>query len=94
MKRDFFVFGGPRIEYLVSEKREGPPVYPIFVEQEKRITKFGYGVSFGAGLKISQKVEGFVRYDRGFSKIYPDYTLLNTYNRFLALGINYYLKNN
>lgn len=94
MKRDLFVFAGPRIEILVSEKREGPPVYDMFVDQEKRINHFGYGVSFGAGVKVTQKVEGFIRYDRGFSKIYPDYTYKNTYNRFLGVGINYYLNNN
>lgn len=90
-KRDVFFFAGPRVEYLVSEARKGPEVYDMFVEQEKKINSFGYGVSFGAGLRISNEIEAFLRYDRGFSKIYPDYTMHNTYNRLLGIGINYTL---
>ena len=92
MKRDMFFFIGPRIEYLVYDKREGPPVYAQYVNQEKKINKFGYGASFGLGLKMNNRFEGFIRYDRGFSKIYPDYTHYNTYNRLLAVGLNFYLK--
>lgn len=91
MKRDVFIFAGPRVEYLISEERKGPPVYDMFVDMEKRINKFGYGASFGVGLKVTPRLEGILRYDRGFSHIYPDYSIFNTYNRMLSLGFNYYL---
>lgn len=91
MKTDPFIFAGPRIEYNVYKKKEGPPSYPQFEPQEQRINNFGFGLSFGVGLWISDDVEAFLRYDRGFSKIYPDYTHYNTYNRLLALGVNIYL---
>lgn len=93
VKGNVFFFGGPRVEYLLSEKRDGPPVYDMFVDQEKRINNFGYGISVGGGGRINDKLEAFIRFDRGFSKIYPDYTYKNTYNRFLSVGINYYLNN-
>lgn len=94
LKRDIFIFAGPRIEYLVRQERKGPPSPPVFEEQEQRINKFGYGVSFGTGLKISQQLEGTIRYDWGFGKVYPDYTRYHTYNRLLSLGINYYFTSN
>ena len=77
------------MEFLVSEKRSGPPA--DFEAQEQNINSFGYGVSVGAGIKINDKLDAFIRFDRGFSKIYPDYTRDATYNRMLALGINYYI---
>ena len=94
LKRDIFIFAGPRIEYLVNEDRKGPPSPPVFEAQEQKINKFGYGVSFGTGIKISQQLEGTIRYDWGFSKVYPDYTKYHTYNRMLAVGINYYFTSN
>lgn len=97
MKRDVFLFAGPRIEYLVREKREVDPAYDAVYYKynlDDEVNKFGYGVSFGAGLKVSQKVSAFIRYDRGFSKVYPNNDQRNTYNRLLAVGINYYLNEN
>ncbi len=91
MKRDLFVFAGPRIEYNVYRKKEGAPSYPQFEPQEQKINKFGYGVSFGVGWWAKEDLEIFLRYDRGFSDIYPDYTYRNTYNRLLALGVNFYI---
>lgn len=91
MKRDLFVFAGPRIEYMVYRHKDGPPSYAMFEPSEQRINKFSYGVSFGLGLWVQEDVEVFIRYDRGLSKIYPDYTYLNTYNRLLAVGLNVYL---
>ena len=96
MKRDVFVFAGPRVEYLVREDRNVPLQYDIDYfkyNHDDELKKFGYGVSVGAGLKVSQQIEAFIRYDRGFSKVYPNNTR-NTYNRLLAVGINYYLNEN
>ena len=97
MKRDVFLFAGPRIEYLVREDRKVDPAYDIVhykVNLDDEINKFGYGVSFGAGLKVSPKMQAFLRYDRGFSKVYPKNDRNNTYNRLIAVGLNYYLNEN
>ena len=97
MKRDLFLFAGPRIEYMVRQKESVDPAYDVVhykFNLDDEVNKFGYGVSFGAGMKVSQKVEAFLRYDRGFSKIYPNNDRNNTYNRLLAVGINYYLNEN
>lgn len=97
MKRDVFLFAGPRIEYLVREDRQVDPAYDVVhykVNLDDEINKFGYGASFGAGMKVSQKVQAFLRYDRGFSKVYPKNDRNNTYNRLIAVGLNYYLSDN
>lgn len=97
MKRDVYLFAGPRIEYLVREKREVDPAYDLAYYQyngDDEVNKFGYGISFGAGLKVTQQFEAFLRYDRGFGTVYPNNDRRNTYNRLLALGINYYFNEN
>ena len=94
LKRDVFIFAGPRFEYLVREHRDGPPNYAMFEGMEDTITKFNYGVTFGTGLKISQQWEATLRYDWGFKEVYPDYTHKHTFNRLLSLGFNYYISSN
>lgn len=97
MKRDAFLFAGPRIEYMVRQKESVDPAYDLAYFQynkDDEVKKFGYGVSVGAGMKVAQQVEAFIRYDRGFSKVYPNNDQRNTYNRMLAVGINYYLNEN
>lgn len=56
-----------------------------------KIAKFGYGLSLVAGVRVDEKWNVFLRFDRGLSKVYPDYTKYSTYNRLLAIGINYYI---
>lgn len=93
MKRDVFLFAGPRIEYLVREDKKVDPAYDAVYYKynlDDEVKKFGYGVSLGIGLKPSTQWEAFLRFDRGFSKVYTD-NPRNTYNRMLAVGINYYL---
>ena len=48
----------------------------------------------GIGLKINLHLEGFLRFDRGFSTVYTKNTNNNTYNRMLAVGLNYYIDEN
>lgn len=100
VKKDIFFFAGPKFEYLVFNKvKEGNAIQevtdagidPTLFGLGQRFNTFGYGISFGAGLRIGTQSEAFLRYDRGFSKVYPDYTHRNTYTRYIALGINYYL---
>lgn len=95
MKRDVFVFGGPRVEYMVREDRSVDPAYDVIhykFNLDDEVNKFGYGVSLGAGLKVSPQMEAFIRFDRGFSKVYPNNNRNNTYNRLLAVGLNYYIR--
>lgn len=94
VKRNFFLMLGPRLEFMVAHSRKGPEVYPMFVDQEKEMNKFGIGASVVAGFKLTDEFEAFVRYDRGFSKVYPDYTHVSSnYNHLLGIGVNYYFKN-
>ncbi|UBB88554.1 outer membrane beta-barrel protein [Candidatus Kaistella beijingensis] len=93
-KSDIFIFAGPKIEFLVREDRKVDPAYDLVhykFNLDDKVKGFGYGVSFGAGLQVSQRMEAFIRYDRGFSKVYPNNNTHNTYNRLIAVGVNYYL---
>lgn len=97
VKQDLYLFGGPRIEYLVRQDKKVDPAYDLVhykFNLDDEINKFGYGVSIGAGLRVSRQMEAFIRFDRGFSKVYPNNDRNNTYNRLLAVGINYYLNDN
>lgn len=97
MKRDFFVFGGPRVEFLIREKREVPAGYDdayYYLNKDDKVNNIGYGASVGAGLQVSPKIEAFLRYDRGFSKVYTNNDRNHTVNHLLAVGINYYLNEN
>ena len=66
----------------------------ISLSIDDEVENFGYGVSLGAGLRVSRQMEAFIRFDRGFSKVYPNNDRNNTYNRLLAVGVNYYLNEN
>lgn len=97
MKRDVFLFGGPRIEYMVRKHEEVDPGYNAVYYKynlDNKTNKFGYGVSVGIGLKVSQRMEAFLRYDNGFAKVYPNNDRYHTYNRLLGLGLNYYIEEN
>ncbi|MBU4537177.1 MAG: PorT family protein [Weeksellaceae bacterium] len=97
MKRDVFLFAGPRIEYMVRQDKKVDPAYDAAYYQynlDDEVKKFGYGVSMGVGLKVSQHMEAFLRFDRGFSTVYPRNNIHNTYNRTLSLGLNYYIDEN
>jgi len=86
-KGDIYFMGGPRFEFLMSEKVTGPP--SLTVAQEGNMNKVGYGISVGVGVKVQEKLDVFIRFDRGFSKIYPDYTKYATFTKMLGIGINY-----
>lgn len=96
MKRDVFLFAGPKIDYLVRTGKEVPELYEQAYYQynlDNNVETFGYGVSVGAGVAITKQVQAYLRFDRGFSKVYTD-NPRNTYNRLLAVGINFYLNEN
>lgn len=85
------------IEFLVREVRQVDPAYDLAnyrFNLDDEVNQFGYGISFGAGLKVSTHVEAFLRYARGFSTVYPNNDPHHPYNRLLAVGVDYYLKDN
>lgn len=96
-RSNLFLFAGPRVEFLVREDRNVNPAYDLVYYKfnlDDKVNEIGYGVSLGAGLRVSQQMEAFLRFDRGLSKVYPNNDRNNTYNRLLAVGINYYLNEN
>lgn len=99
-KGDIYFMLGPKFEFLVSEKAEEgnaaleASMYgydPAKFGLGQKMNKLSYGLSVKVGAKVNDKLEAFIRFDRGFAKIYPDYTRNTTYNRFLAIGLSYYI---
>lgn len=98
-KGDLYFMVGPKFEFLVSEKtEEGNAIKSALASGSdpakfglgQKTESFGYGVSAKVGAKIDDQWDVFIRFDRGLSKVYPDFRN-NTYNRFLAIGISYYI---
>lgn len=99
-KGDIFFMLGPKFEFLVSEKTdEGTAVNdaknagldPNKFGLGQRINTFGLGISGKVGVRVTDNVDVFIRFDRGISSVYPDYKQQTTYNRFLSLGFSYRL---
>lgn len=94
MKKDLFLFAGPKVEILVRKDKNVPDGYDEVYYKFNRddvVNSIGFGASAGAGLRIGEYSEVFLRYDRGFSKVYKNNTTRNTANQMIALGFNYYL---
>jgi hypothetical protein len=99
-KGDIYFMAGPKLEFLAARKDdEGNAVKeaiaagfdPNKFGLGQRINYFSYGVSVKLGVKVNDMLDVFMRYDRGFAKLYPDYTAQNTHTRFLAIGVSYYI---
>lgn len=90
-RSNFFLFAGPKFEYLVSDSKTTTPAYEVALGNslfDKNINKFGFGLSGGAGYALSSEFEVFLRYDQGLSKVYPD-NKGNTFNDVFGVGLNY-----
>ena len=90
-RSDFYLFAGPKFEYLVSENRKTSVAYDLAnnkFNNDLNLNKFGFGLSGGAGYALSNDFELFLRYDHGLSKVYPD-NGGSTFNAVLGAGINY-----
>lgn len=93
-KYDYFVFAGPKAEFLVRESKKVPEGYDEVYYKFNRddvVNSIGIGASAGIGMRVSDYAEIFLRYDRGFSKVYKNNTTRNTANQMIALGFSYYL---
>ena len=89
---NFYFMVGPRFAYNVAEYGEGPIlVYENGnIEPNFDIHKWNFSASLALGYVISDKMEIHIRYDQGFSKVYPHYDEHKTWIRMLGLGISYY----
>lgn len=77
--RDFFVQAGPSVGFVVADKAEGPSD-ALSADNKERVNyiahhdanfkKFNYGLTVGAGYRISDNWEVFARYDHGLAKAY------------------------
>lgn len=96
MKSGAYLFGGPRVEFMVSQKEDVSAAYDAVYYQynlDDVVNKTGFGASFGAGFKINKQLEAFIRYDQGFSKVYEN-NPRNTHDRLLAVGVNFFINTN
>jgi len=89
---NFYFMIGPRIAYNISEKRAGPTNEEAgYINlRDDDMHKLNFSVSGALGYVISDKVEVYLRYDQGLSKVYPHYEFRKTWNRLMGLGISYY----
>ena len=58
----------------MREVRQVDPAYDLAnyrFNLDDEVNQFGYGISFGAGLKVSTHVEAFLRYARGSVRYIP-----------------------
>ncbi|PZU84825.1 MAG: hypothetical protein DI529_10710 [Chryseobacterium sp.] len=99
-KGDIYFMLGPKLEFLASRKESEDNAVkeaiaagydPNKFGLGQKINNFGYGLSAKVGVKVNDELDVFIRFDRGFSKIYPDYKEQTTYNRFLSIGVSYYI---
>lgn len=96
IKRPYYLFIGPRAEFLVSKKKETSTRYENTYYKyniDNKVNNFGIGGSVGAGYQIDDNFEAFIRYDHGFTKVYPD-APRNNYNHLLGIGVNYFINFN
>lgn len=94
VRNNFFVFAGPKVEFLVSDKKESTPAYDLAYKAtslDNNVNSVGFGVSGGVGYNVAEQWEVFARYDQGLTKVYTD-NPKNTYNVMLAVGLNYTFK--
>lgn len=60
MKRDMFLFAGPKIDYLLRSGKDVPADYDAAYYRfnlDNKVKKFGYGVSVGTGFALSHQFE-------------------------------------
>ena len=89
---NFYFMVGPRVAYNISEKRTGPTNDEAgYVGlRDDDMHKVNISVSGAFGYVVSDKVEVYLRYDQGLSKVYPHYDAMKTWNRLLGIGVSYY----
>jgi hypothetical protein len=83
---------GPRFAYNVSENRAGPTNDEAgYINlRDDDMKKMNISVSGAFGYVVNDKLEAYIRFDQGLTKVYPNYDVMRTWNRLLGVGISYY----
>ena len=89
---NFYFMVGPRVAYNISEKRAGPTNQEAGYTnlRDDDMKKLNISASSAFGYVVSDKMELYLRYDHGLTKVYPNYTDHKTWNRILGIGVSYY----
>ena len=89
---NFYFMLGPRFAYNVSENRAGPTNDEAgYINlRDDDMKKMSISVSGAFGYVVNDKVEAYIRFDQGLTKVYPNYDVMRTWNRLLGVGISYY----
>lgn len=88
---NFYFMIGPRFAYAVSVNYNGPNVtYESGSLGDNVTKKWSIGASGALGYVWDDKWEMYIRFDRGFTKVYPNYNMYTTWNRLLGFGVSYY----
>ena len=69
---EFFALGGPRFNFLVSQKVTNPSSDSYKEETYGKANSFNFGLGLGLGYSYKRNLELTVRYDLGLSDAYPD----------------------
>lgn len=91
-KPNFMIMGGPVTSFSVYQNYVGDKSLEREVVQiaHSNFKKFSFGASVGIGYRFIPQLEGYFRYDHGFTKVYGNYDKHNTYKYFLAAGLNWF----
>ena len=89
---NFYFMVGPRVAYNISEKRAGPTNQEAGYTnlRDDDMKKLNISASSAFGYVVSDKMELYLRYDHGLTKVYRNYTDHKTWNRILGIGVSYY----
>ena len=89
---NFYFMVGPRVAYNISEKRAGPTNQEAGYTnlRDDDMKKLNISASSAFGYVVSDKMEVYIRYDHGLTKVYPNYDYRRTWNRLLGIGVSYY----
>lgn len=87
---NFYFMIGPRAAYAVSVNFKGPVInYESGPLGDDVTKKWSFAASTAFGYVVNDKLEVYIRYDQGLTKVYPNYDYRRTWNRLLGLGFSY-----
>jgi hypothetical protein len=83
---NFYFMVGPRVAYNISVDFKGRlPIMKSGQFRDDVMKKWNISVSSGFGYVVSDKMELYLRYDHGLTKVYPNYDSEEPWNRLLGL---------
>ena len=88
---NFYFMLGPRAAYAVSVNFKGPVInYESGPLGDDVTKKWSFALSGAFGYVVNDKLEAYIRFDQGLTKVYPNYDVMRTWNRLLGFGVSYY----